>query len=673
MKCRNVLFTILLLTASLLQAQTITHYEYWFGNDANSRKTVAGSSGSVNITIPTDGMSQGLQTLNFRVRNSNGDWSPVQRMLFFIPVAPEASATVTGWEWWFDGDTQNRKSGSGNQTSIAIAENIGSLTTGLHYLNFRVRNSNGDWSPISRFLLIKPVEAESAATLTDAEYWIDDDYAHCVREKSSTTAYTFNKDISSLPIGVHIANIRVRNSAGDWSPVSRYLFYVSAESETSPSPYVGYYYSFNSNTTYVSIAESTNFILQDKVLTIPDLQQIGDLNNGCTFTVDPTNDIVSLSRTQAVNFSLRCMKKDGSSDISIQKSFDLTDALSRNATNASIGKTWNVSLTGYGDYRVLAFDNLLKQDITFSSSSACRLRIFNQQGNMLSNIALTSQQKLNLPSGRYYAVISHPTGTTQNSNITYSVGLSAANSSSGNSNDDLQDYLDSFVDQPDILTQTTYTRQFLNTDWQSLYVPFSLSYSDWSTDFEIAQLKGLNSYDDNSDGTVDRQELVATVMTATDGDLQANHPYLIRAKQKGTYTLYPGAARMVAQNANSTVYTNLRVTGSYTDLKGMKSARQYRLAGGSLWIPNSDDDVLRPFRWYATILIAHTSSPVIMRIISGTTSVTYPVTIYGDDEQVGRRQVYDLSGRRVHISENTRLSSLPKDVYLIDGRKVIVK
>jgi hypothetical protein len=62
-----------------------------------------------------------------------------------------------------------------------------------------------------------------------------------------------------------------------------------------------------------------------------------------------------------------------------------------------------------------------------------------------------------------------------------------------------------------------------------------------------------------------------------------------------------------------------------------------------------------------------------MRIISGTTSVTYPVTIYGDDEQVGRRQVYDLSGRRVHISENTRLSSLPKDVYLIDGRKVIVK
>ncbi len=292
--------------------------------------------------------------------------------------------------------------------------------------------------------------------------------------------------------------------------------------------------------------------------------------------------------------------------------------------------------------------------------------------NDYNGIFLPSTCKVHIPIGTLSAY-QNAEGWSDITNFIEDLPSTTTNEPIEGSGDDLQNYLDSFADQPDILTQTTYTRQFLNTDWQSLYVPFSLSYSDWSTDFEIAQLKGLNSYDDNSDGTVDRQELVATVMTATDGDLQANHPYLIRAKQKGTYTLYPGAARMVAQNANSTVYdTGISVTGNYTDLKGMKSARQYRLAGGSLWIPNSDDDVLRPFRWYAKLKKERTSF-VIMRIISGTTSVTYPVTMFGGDEQVGQRQVYDLSGRRMHVSENTRLSSLPKGVYLIDGRKVIVK
>lgn len=38
----------------------------------------------------------------------------------------------------------------------------------------------------------------------------------------------------------------------------------------------------------------------------------------------------------------------------------------------------------------------------------------------------------------------------------------------------------------DVLSGSLYTRQFLNTDWQSLYVPFTLNYSDWSDMFDVA-------------------------------------------------------------------------------------------------------------------------------------------------------------------------------------------
>ena len=174
MAYRYILFTILLQTVTLLPAQTITRYEYWFGNDAGSRESVIEGSENINLTISIGGLNQGLQTLNFRVQNSDGVWGPIQRMLFYVPMEPEPSATVLEWEWWFDDDVQNHKSGSGSQTTVNMEENIGSLATGLHCLNFRVRNSLGNWSPVSRFLFVKPVNPEPSTQLSDVEYWIDD-------------------------------------------------------------------------------------------------------------------------------------------------------------------------------------------------------------------------------------------------------------------------------------------------------------------------------------------------------------------------------------------------------------------------------------------------------------------------------------------------------------------
>lgn len=669
---RYILFTILLLTVTLLPAQTITRYEYWFGNDAGSRETVIEGSENINLTISIGGLSQGLQTLNFRVQNSDGVWGPIQRMLFYVPMEPEPSATVLGWEWWFDDDVQNHKSGSGSQTTVNMEENIGSLATGIHYLNFRVRNSLGNWSPVSRFLFVKPVNPEPSAQLSDVEYWIDDDYAHCIREKSSTTTYIFTKEISTLEVGLHVANLRVRNSGGDWSPVARYLFYVAAGSESTSSPYVGYYYSFNGKTAYNSIAESTDFVLQDKIFTIPDLQEIGNLETGTTFVVDATKDEVNLSRTQTIDFSLRSMQKDGSSDFSIRKSFDMSDELCRKATSITLGDTWLVCPEGFGDYRVLGFDNLLRQDIAFRSQKPCRLRLFDQQGDVLTAITLNSQQTINLTPGRYYAVISHPLDNSQNSDTRYEVNISAVNSSN-NSADNLQEYLNSFADMNDLLTQTTYTRQFQNTEWQSLFVPFTLNYEDWCADFDIASIQQFNSYDDNRDGTADRQELVAVVMTSADSKIVPNQPYLIRAKKKGVFTFNVGASRMVEKEIITTTYNAqeavFRITGNYGNLKGMKTAHQYRLAGGSLWIPNSDEDVLPPFRWYATIVSEASARPVTLRFTNCTTAVTYPATAVSNDEL----QVYDLSGRRWRVCKTTHLSELPKGIYLIDGKKYIVK
>ena len=76
-----------------------------------------------------------------------------------------------------------------------------------------------------------------------------------------------------------------------------------------------------------------------------------------------------------------------------------------------------------------------------------------------------------------------------------------------------------------------YTRTFTDTEWQPLYVPFEMAYEDLSDDFEVAYLNNVRQYDLNDDGVKD--ETVIEAFKVKEGVLEANYPYLIRAKETG--------------------------------------------------------------------------------------------------------------------------------------------
>ena len=240
--------------------------------------------------------------------------------------------------------------------------------------------------------------------------------------------------------------------------------------------------------------------------------------------------------------------------------------------------------------------------------------------------------------------------------------------------DDLQDYLNSFDDTQDILSGSIYTRQFLNTEWQSLYVPFSLSYSDWSNNFEVARLDKFSQYDEDDDGEADRQELEVVIMRSSSDVLKANTPYLIRAKKTGTYNFTVNPSKLVAEQINSVTYSangsKVVITGNYANQSGLKSAGRYRLMGGSLSLPSKDEEVLPPYRWYATI---ENSDKAKVRITFVDDATGIESINVDAEEMIGERRVYDLSGRRINISKDTPISSLPKGLYIINNKKYIVK
>ena len=273
---------------------------------------------------------------------------------------------------------------------------------------------------------------------------------------------------------------------------------------------------------------------------------------------------------------------------------------------------------------------------------------------------------------------------------THTLGLRAQSSSQGWSLpymttgiefegwDALQEYLNSLIDTEDNYAGNIYQRQFLNRDWQALYLPFSLSYSDWSAHFDVARINAFYQYDDDEDGIVDRQVLEAIIVRPGNGDLKANHPYLIRAKSKDTFQFNVNPSKVEGEQINSiscsTVEAKYTFTGNYSDMTGLKSAERYRIRGGSLSIPESDEEVLPPYRWYLTIddlgnQLQPSAAKVGLRIVGDETPTS--IGNMETDVMTKSQKAFDISGRQIDVDAS--LSTLPKGIYIINNKKFIVK
>ena len=219
-----------------------------------------------------------------------------------------------------------------------------------------------------------------------------------------------------------------------------------------------------------------------------------------------------------------------------------------------------------------------------------------------------------------------------------------------------------------------YTRTFDNTKWQSLYIPFSMSYDDWKDDFDVAYINGIRQYDKNDDGVID--ETIMDIVKIKNGSLIPNTPYLIRAKTTGEKTIsVTNTTLYIAEQKSidcSTTLAKYTFTGTYNTISASKliANNYYAMGGGSLVITDGTSD-LKPYRWYLNI---ESRSP--MYNVSNAAKRISINVVGEEDEVTGIEQVqvandnspvYDLNGRIV--SEN----GLKAGVYIKNGKKIVIK
>ena len=230
-------------------------------------------------------------------------------------------------------------------------------------------------------------------------------------------------------------------------------------------------------------------------------------------------------------------------------------------------------------------------------------------------------------------------------------------------------------------SRITYSRNFKNTNWQPWYVPFEMEYDAISDNFDVARLNDVHQFDDNNDGEFERWALEIERLKSGDV-IQANLPYMVRAKATGEAKFYVDDATLYPSESNSIDCSSTRVlytfTGIYAPISGVDLRENgcYIMSSGKLLTPTVST-TLKPYRWYlqpeARAGYATFYAPKQILVFEkdefGTTGIEGAVL---DDESAisWPADVYDLNGRLV-MKQATSLDALPKGVYMIGGVKII--
>ena len=221
----------------------------------------------------------------------------------------------------------------------------------------------------------------------------------------------------------------------------------------------------------------------------------------------------------------------------------------------------------------------------------------------------------------------------------------------------------------------SYIRTFNITNWQALYIPFSMSYDDWKDDFEVAYINGVRQLDKDDNGTID--ETIMDVIKIKSGSTTPNMPYLIKAKTTGEKTFSVNDATLYPAEENSidcsTTIAKYTFTGTYNTIPSatMIANNYYGMGGGELVQSDGSND-LKPYRWYMKVESRNPSYN------ASNAAKTITINVIDDEGETTtgveelqmtnyKSPVYDLNGRKVN--EN----NLKPGIYVKNGKKFVVK
>lgn len=198
--------------------------EYWLDDrfDYRAAVEVTDASGLVDLNLDlsdNDKYPVGFHTLNFRVAEQGGNYSPIYTSSF-MKFDPSQEGQML--EYWFDDGFENRRetmplvdTPDGVMSLDLDMTNQTKFPLGLHQLHMRVAMAGSKYSPVYSAYVMRLAEGNHS----EVSFWIDDDHtnrkvAHG-NANSNIVVLGGDLDFSKITPGIHRLHYRITSNGYD--------------------------------------------------------------------------------------------------------------------------------------------------------------------------------------------------------------------------------------------------------------------------------------------------------------------------------------------------------------------------------------------------------------------------------------------------------------------------
>lgn len=150
-------------------------------------------------------------------------------LLCLIVSASFAQGVLSKYEYWFDQESPTLGAldgGSAQEHKLSI--DTRHLSSGLHSFYYRAQDSDGNWSALASWMfMVRELPKNGTIRATQGEYWIDNLYEQRTAVDIVDDKLSFVYDARNLSEGAHTINYRVKDSEGNYSSLSTWMFFRS--------------------------------------------------------------------------------------------------------------------------------------------------------------------------------------------------------------------------------------------------------------------------------------------------------------------------------------------------------------------------------------------------------------------------------------------------------------
>ena len=173
--------------------------EYWIDN--NEKQEIAIDNDQIAFVLDASKVKEGMHTLNYRVKDNEGKYSPLQTWIFLKDAHHDTSVVnkTASVEYWFDDKSNVLQSHIAFKDTIEFSVDATPLKTGLHTLNYRVKDVLGNYSQIHTWAFFKT--GNKPTKISWYKYWWNNNEDKAVKEniENDDVEFIFNKELT-IPV-----------------------------------------------------------------------------------------------------------------------------------------------------------------------------------------------------------------------------------------------------------------------------------------------------------------------------------------------------------------------------------------------------------------------------------------------------------------------------------------